>query len=145
MYLLMLLATFVSAIYGYNLSARVDYDRDIVRKKAMSMLYRFNYQAYVSNKLLFKVDMDKNVDGHDYSLGILPQDAMYAASGTELVYEQGADRQTFVLRGTGEDDSHSLHMLPEGRNLYDSDEMVSKIYCLPLNETTHKYFSGSLK
>lgn len=44
MYLMMLLATFLSAIYGYNLSARSDYDRDIAKKKAMAVIYKFNHQ-----------------------------------------------------------------------------------------------------
>ena len=44
MYLMMLLATFMSAIYGYNLSVRSDYDRDIAKKKAMAVIYKFNHQ-----------------------------------------------------------------------------------------------------
>lgn len=44
MYLLMLLATFMASIYGYNLSARPDYDRDIAKKKAASIIFKFGYQ-----------------------------------------------------------------------------------------------------
>ena len=44
MYLLILLMTYVSAIYEYNLSVRPDYDRDIARKKASAIFYKFDIQ-----------------------------------------------------------------------------------------------------
>lgn len=47
MYLLILLMTYVSAIYEYNLSVRPDYDRDVARKKANAIFYKFNNQHVV--------------------------------------------------------------------------------------------------
>lgn len=64
MYLLMLLATFLSSIYGYNLSARPDYDRDVARKKAQAIVYRFNFQhKAVIDSLWFIYGMRHDADG----------------------------------------------------------------------------------
>lgn len=133
MYLLMLLATYLSAIYGYNLSARPDYDRDIVRKKALAMMYRFNYEAYVARKLVSRINANRTLAGHDYPHGMQPMDRMYTKEGdaTVMVYEQGSDKHEFNLQG-----NNSLHFMPEGRELFDQDEMINVVYCLPLRPSS---------
>lgn len=140
MYLLMMLATFISAIYGFNLSVRPDYDRDIVRKKAASMLYRFTYQTYVSTKIISKIEVHHRLDGQNYDYGIQPGDEMYASGDAEITYKQGSDDHAFLLQGDDRGGHQSLHLLPEGRKLYGSDEMYSRIYCLPYNPATKKYY-----
>lgn len=141
MYLLMLLATFISAIYGFNLSVRPDYDRDIVRKKAASMLYRFTYQTYVSAKIISQIEVYRHLDGADYDYGIQPGDEMYASGEAEITYKQkNGHEHKFVLQGDDTSEHKSLHLLPEGRVLYSSDEMYSRIYCLPYNPATRKYY-----
>lgn len=133
MYLLMLLATYLSAIYGYNLSARPDYDRDIVRKKALSMMYRFNYEAYVARKLISRINAHRTLDGHEYPHGMQPMDRMYTKEDDTkvLVYEQGSDTHEFKLQG-----DNSLHFMPEGRALFEQNEMINVVYCLPLRPSS---------
>lgn len=140
MYLLMMLATFVSAIFGFNLSVRPDYDRDIVRKKAASMLYRFNYQTYVSSKIITKIEVYNQLDGEDYAYGIQPTDEMYSTGEAKMTYKQGTSTHEFLLRGNDTSEHKSLHLLPEGRELYGSSEMYSRIYCLPYNPATRKFY-----
>lgn len=58
---MMLLATFMSAIYGYNLSARSDYDRDVAKKRAMAVIYKFNHQhVAVVNAIKHGIDVTKS-------------------------------------------------------------------------------------
>ena len=140
MYLLMMLATFISAIYGFNLSARPDYDRDIVRKKAASMLYRFNYQTNITVKLISKIEVYNQVDGESYPYGIQPRDEIYATGEAELTYKQGGSEHAFLVQGSDTSEQRSLHFLPEGRVLYGQDEMYSRIYCLPYNPVRKTYY-----
>ena len=59
MYLLMLLATYMSAIYGYNLSIRPDYDRDVAHKKAAAVVYKFIYQHNAAKKIVLAVQREE--------------------------------------------------------------------------------------
>jgi hypothetical protein len=140
MYLLMMLATFVSAIYGFNLSVRPDYDRDIMRKKAVSMLYRFNYQVHIASRIITKIEVYNQLDGENYEFGIQPGDEIYASGDAELTYKQGNSEHAFLVQGSDTSEQRSLHLLPEGRVLYDSDEMYSRIYCLPYNAAAKKFY-----
>ena len=119
MYLLMLLATFLSSIYGYNLSARSDYDRDIPRKKAMAVLFRFSrHHAFVHN-LAAKV----NADPSEAPSYVLPEDIVYASDidNNKLTYKS-------VIAGNfTKDISNEIEL---GRKLYPKEEMTSKIICL---------------
>lgn len=131
----MLLATYMSAIYGYNLSARPDYDRDIVRKKAMAVLTRFIAHHSEVTRLVSKINKG---DYSDDILFILPGDLIYSDSSisgkgkdVNLVYDQ--DERTgvekiFYLRKTS--DSESADIMQMGKRLYGDDEMISKIVCL---------------
>ena len=109
MYLVVILATFMSAIYGYNLSARPDYDRDIPRKKAMAVISRFVFQHSFAADLLRRVK-NKDEPGHEEPLYILPGDVLHAdtadnaESNYTMVYDQthpsanDGDGRKFVLR-----------------------------------------------
>lgn len=129
MYLLMLLATFMSAIYGYNLSARPDYDRDIPRKKAMAILYRFNMQHNYATKLAYKIYRNEEeglVPSH-----MQPQDLLYAddsdSEDVTMVYNGlYDDEHSYTLGG----DNPDLPLMELGRRLYPSNEMVTKIICV---------------
>lgn len=123
MYLLMLLATFMSAIYGYNLSPRPDYDRDVVRKKAASVVFRFAFQHSSAKELAFYIFSGAEPYS-EYVSFIMPGDMLYAKEGEEAVMiykQQGGSGIEFDLEGK---------LLVRGRLLYPSDEMVSKIVCL---------------
>ena len=63
MYILILLMTYVSAIYEYNLSARPDYDRDIMRKKAMAVFNKFNHHHSFVKKAITSVTFADRADG----------------------------------------------------------------------------------
>lgn len=135
MYLLMLLATYMSAIYGYNLSARPDYDRDIVRKKAMAVLSRFIAHHTEVTKFVSKIS------NGNYSADIsflLPGDLVYndhteTGDGKEvnLVYNQertGTEKKVFLRKISGESESEDIMQM--GKRLYGGDEMITKIICL---------------
>lgn len=47
--------TYVSAIYEFNLSARPDYDRDIMRKKAMAVFNKFSHHHNFVKKAITSV------------------------------------------------------------------------------------------
>ena len=143
MYLLMMLATFVSAIFGFNLSVRPDYDRDIVRKKAASMLYRFSYQAYISARIISSIEVYNELDGESYEFGIQPGDEMFSANENMMTYRKARgenDEHEFLLQGDDTSEHKSLHYLPEGRTLYSASEMHSRIYCLPYNPARKRYY-----
>lgn len=137
MYLVVLLATFMSAIYGYNLSARSDYDRDIPKKKAAALMYRFIFQHGFARRLMRRIENNE----HASPLFILPGDIMYAdTSGEEmsdytLVYDQthpsandGAGVK-FLLRES-ETDADSKNYMQLGLKLINGEEMASKVLCL---------------
>ncbi|MBO5038416.1 MAG: hypothetical protein J6C85_03020 [Alphaproteobacteria bacterium] len=151
MYLLMLLATFVSAIYGYNLSARADYERDVPRKKAAGMVYKFVFHARAVSDLLGRIDNLYNAGGLGL-IGSQPNDLIYADFdtsdgeakdniGTSLAYKQGSTTRYFLLR---EKDNHNQdnplyypvsgievkNWLQTGHMLFDGSEMMTKVVCL---------------
>ena len=115
MYLLMLLATFISAIYGYNLSPRADYERDYVRKKAMAMVYKFMYQEDAVRSLMNKQILSE--------AGLLqPDKIIYAdTNNNKKLYYNGNNRSYSAADGFN---------LPLGRSFYANTEMVSRIICI---------------
>jgi len=135
MYLLMLLATYMSAIYGYNLSARPDYDRDIVRKKAMSVLLRFIEHHSEVTKVVSRVSIGDYSSDFSY---ILPGDLIYSdhtetgeGKGVNLVYDQaktGTEKKFYLRKISGI--SSSANVMQLGKRLYGGDEMITKIICL---------------
>ncbi len=150
MYLLMLLATFMASLYGYNLSARPDYDRDMARKKAAAVIYKF----IIHHNTLKKVGIDINLgvyeaEGIDW---VLPNDLFYtdfddsSAQDNEDIHTflaSGGDKKMIYLRA--HDKKGSLNpggrdYLNVGRQMYDGSEMASKILCLDkqMNEPDSK-------
>ena len=141
MYLLMLLATFMSAIYGYNLSARPDYDRDVVMKKAAAVIYRFTFQTTTSKRLLNRIaDGDFLMDkGIPY---VLPGDYFYANYKDPKVqtnttihtfYNHNGHSSLFWLRKKdfeNHTNSGGEDYLPIGRIFYDGSDMATKVMCL---------------
>lgn len=143
MYLLMLLATFISAIYGYNLSPRADYDRDVIRKKAMAMVYKFMFQEDAVHKVLVRVS-----DGDYQNMGLPawvgPEDQVFAdvkkMNDTTLYYrETNGTENPFYMRekgsgnqgaGAKNGEEDAKNYLGAGRHFYDGAEMVTKIICL---------------
>jgi len=145
MYLLMLLATFVSAIYGYNLSVRPDYDRDIAVKKAKGIVYRFNFQEDMVNSFLGRIAGGRYQDRALYC--VWPNDTAFADKHNEfneetsLVYARKGDystseNQVFHMRkknSKGEENGaefSSDDYLAAGRKFYDGSIMVSRVLCL---------------
>lgn len=138
MYLLMLLATFMSAIYGFNLSARPDYDRDVARKKAMAIITRFMYHQTFALELAGRIKA--KVNGHEIPSLMLPEDLIYGeVDDTDanqpyiMIYKQqhpqGAGEKKFYLREvSGESDSYNYMEL--GRKLIPGNEMATKLICL---------------
>ena len=140
MYLLMLLATFMSAIYGFNLSARPDYDRDVARKKAMGVISRFMYQHRFATGVISRIKAQ--TDGYvppDAPLMVLPEDLIYgdteegADKTYTMVYQQqhelGKDESKFLLREVSGDSLSGNYMLID-RKLIPGDEMATKLICL---------------
>lgn len=152
MYLLMLLATFISAIYGFNLSARADYDRDVARKKAMGIVYRFLFQDDTAAALLGRINR-KIYEGTEYDISwTLPGDIVYADyensrltaknRNTTLFYKQNANNTTpkiFYMRSEEEESggggggdyekNYADNYLLSGRRFYDGKMMVTKVIC----------------
>lgn len=139
MYLLMLLATFMSAIYGYNLSVRPDYDRDVAHKKALGVIYKFVFQHTAAKDIATRAATG-NFLATKALPWILPNDMMYADYSdtdnldTVLTYRQGNTEANINLRlknrrnqlnGQGAEDFLSL-----GRTLFESGEMATKVLCL---------------
>ena len=138
MYLLMLLATFMSAIYGYNLSARPEYDRDIVRKKALAVMNRFNEQYRYAEVLMARVSDSTHEDYEP--LFVLPGDVIMGGKDNTdpnnkylLIYKQNhelakEEYKFYQKKIAGEEGSADY--MPVGRKLYPGDEMATKIVCL---------------
>lgn len=153
MYLLMLLATFMASIYGYNLSARPDYDRDIAKKKAASIIFKFGYQFKAVRMVIVDIINGnfKAADGADIPW-ILPGDMFYArfdASGVDdnedihtFVNQQGSEHLVYLRAKNkqGQDNIGAKDYLMAGRRVYDGSEMGFKILCLdkPMNENGSK-------
>jgi hypothetical protein len=156
MYLLMLLATFMSAIYGYNLSARPDYDRDVPRKKAASIILKFKHQhlvaASVFETILSRGGSDgkgtcqtsdtSNTTGYCSADGghlqwALPDDMIYStdnAAKFEMEYKQGnITEKTLYVRRTSHaegDPEINADILQYGFTLNGTDEMISRLVCI---------------
>lgn len=145
MYLLMLLATYVSAIYGYNLSIRPDYDRDVAYKKAAAVVYKTVNQHNAAKSAVLNVQHGDYAYGEPQIPWIQPNDLVYAKSGSGvtgneknvvLEYKQGGDKLSIPVRAKGrlgEAFVDGKNILLPGRLLYDADMMVSKVLC-PTNE-----------
>ena len=118
----------MSAIYGYNLSARPDYDRDIPRKRAMAVLYRFSMQHNYARSLLAKIYNDN--DDFDVPVDVQPGDLLYADDdddvGVTMMYDGVYDDKKYILGG----DDADWALMELGRRLYPSDEMVTKAICV---------------
>lgn len=71
--------TYVSAIYEYNLSIRPDYDRDIARKKASAIFYKFDHQHAAALRTVNFVTGMKGADGN-YIDPTFPQPNMILAA-----------------------------------------------------------------
>lgn len=146
MYLLMLLATFVSAIYGYNMSARPDYDRDVARKKAAAVVYKFVFHHKAVQELV------QRVEGYLYSdcgvTWVMPGDLLYADASSDkaednedttlFLKQDGKDAVYFHLRERnkkGETQNSGFcgtpfdHLLV-GHFLFDGSEMATQLFCL---------------
>ncbi len=142
MYLLILLATYMSAIYGYNLSIRPDYDRDIVHKKAAAVSYKFTHQHSTVRSIVIKV-MNGAYDAKNLRW-IMPNDIISASPVSGSVGKNG---ENITLRYSPSDGHGAVdislrkrgrlgatisggeNVLMMGRFLYPSSEMVSKILC----------------
>ena len=148
MYLLMLLATFVSAIYGYNLSVRPDYDRDIAMKKAKGIVYRFNFQEMLVTSFMGRIASARYADTRNL-YGVWAGDTVFADTNntnneqTALTYAwkgnyDESENQVFYMRkknNKGEDNTGEFAFdaddyLAAGRKFYDGSIMVSKVVCL---------------
>lgn len=154
MYLLMLLATFMSAIYGYNLSARSDYDRDVARKKAMGVVYRFIYVEDAIKSLVASINTDiyGTASGGVLPSWLLPDDTLYADytnyDEDTLVLKQGGETSVFYMRRQNKlgqqnklsDNIDAKNELPIGLHFYDGSMMMSKVICL--NGTMWKTATG---
>jgi len=138
MYLLMLLATFLSAIYGYNLSARPDYDRDVARKKAAAVIFKFNRQHAMAEKMYRAVVAQSGMVDTTAVPYILPDDEIYADfdmitddfKDRHLFYSQpmqGMEPELVPLRVEAGGD---VNYLVAGRLMFDKSEMGSKLVCL---------------
>ncbi len=141
MYLVVLLATFMSAIYGYNLSARPDYDRDIPKKKASALMYRFVFQHNTARRILTRIKAATAPGYTNVVPFILPGDLMFSDSnagemtGYAMRYDQvhpsasDGSGVTFMLRET-DLDSDAKNYLQIGLKLIDGNEMASKVLCV---------------
>lgn len=138
MYLLMLLATFMSAIYGYNLSIRPDYDRDIPHKKAMAVLFKFVHQHEAAKKVA--LNAGDNAYHADGILWLLPGDLVYtddlaaAEDKQALVFKQGSgegsEHYVLVRKATNEaGDTEGENIMRMGRTLFPGSVMASQIVC----------------
>lgn len=126
MYLLMLLATFVSAIYGYNLSVRPDLDRDIPHKKAMAVSKKFLTQHNIAKNIAIRVssgfyngkkyivdgddgDDKKEEEGVNEAVpDIFPGDVIHSATDDEIGNEKNLEDITIVYRTGYHDDDDPL-------------------------------------
>lgn len=154
MYLLMLLATFMASIYGYNLSARPDYDRDIAYKKAMSMVFKFSMQEKAMRSIFGDIFEGNLVTGEGNSVPLAwPGDMLYADASsskardneyTHVFLHQDGDSQIIYLRrkdAKGSNNPNGKNYLRLGMKVYNGDEMVTKLLCMdkPVNESGADY------
>lgn len=149
MYLLMLLATFLSAIYGYNLSPRSDYDNDIAYKKAAGVMYKFLWQEDTIKKHLFRLYSKNAIGANDTMNGevnmyglrkndLSPGDLFYGDGGAEgklyIKHSDGTNEHIYMHFGKTNGNKNSANYLPPAQRFYTGKEMVSKYICLRPNE-----------
>ena len=141
MYLLMLLATFVSALYGYNLSARADYDRVIPKRKAEGLLYKFIVQEDIAKSFVFEVNTGNFVSVYGLNW-MLSGDKIFADFGNSSVT---SENEYLYYLPHGESTKLPFyvrkHQAPEairdsfsdrltaGRHFFNGDDMVSQVLC----------------
>ena len=144
MYLLMLLATYMAAMYQFNLSARPDYDRDVQKKRAIASVNKFIDHHKAAIAMAVRVSTSDN-SGRDVKVTyMLPEDLLYVDNegtgvddnkNTHLFYYQKItnSKELFLLRkfnNNMQPQSPAISYLRLGRKLYDGNEMVSKVICL---------------
>ena len=113
--------TYVAAIYEYNLSVRQDYDRDVMRKKATAVFYKFDIQhTRALNAIGFVTGLKKKSDGVTPVDSTFPQPNMIFANSydkcqgisacknnnyhsTTLFFKSGDDYVPIFLRPECED------------------------------------------
>ncbi len=160
MYLLMLLATFMASIYGYNLSARPDYDRDIAYKKAAAVIFKFSMQERAMRQIFVDILQGGFVTGDGTSVSfLLPGDMLYAdasssaASDNEYIHtflhQDGGDDLIIYLRQKdsqgNSNGSNAKDYIRMGTNVYNGDEMVTMFMCMdkPLNESGSSFCTSA--
>ena len=151
MYLLMLLATFMASIYGYNLSARPDYDRDIAYKKAMAVIFKFSMQERAMRQIFVDINQGGFVTGEGNSVPfLLPGDMLYADASSSkardneythtFLHQDGGDAQIIYLRKRDSQGNsngpNAEDYIRLGTEIYNGDDMVTMYMCMdkPLNE-----------
>ena len=72
--------TYVSAIYEYNLSVRPDYDRDVAKKKASAIFYKFDIQHAVAMRTVNFVTSMVKADGSRVDPTFPQPNTIFAAS-----------------------------------------------------------------
>ena len=145
MYLLMLLATYLAALYQFNLSARPDYDRDVQLKKAMATVSKFLDQHNAAWSISKRVAIGDHVGRSpvDSIVYMLPDDLLYVnndeISGDNqninlFYYQKFTDSKEVVYLRKSDNsltpNSYGVGELRYGKKLYNKDEMVSRVICL---------------
>lgn len=138
MYLLMLLATFISAIYGYNLSPRPDYERDLSYKKASAVMYKFMWQEDTIYKQVLRIMSYDDAIASSYGVGgqnhISPGDMFYGdeTDNRKLIIKSASlgTANFYLYYGKKNGQRDSANYLPPGMTLYNGKEMVTKYVCL---------------
>ena len=141
MYLLMLLATFVSALYGYNLSVRADYDRIIPKRKAEGMVFKFIFQEDIAKSMAIEVGSGNYASVNGLSW-MLSGDKLFADIGDGPVT---AENEMLYYLPRGETNSIPFYVkkiqapasqrestherLTAGHHFFDGDDMVSQVLC----------------
>lgn len=160
MYLLMLLATFMASIYGYNLSARPDYDRDIAYKKAVAVIFKFSMQERAMRQIFVDIFQGDFVTGEGNPVPFaLPGDMLYADASSSkardneythtFLHQDGGDEQIIYLRKRDNRGSsngpNAKDYIRLGTSIYNGDEMATIILCLnkPLNEEDSSFCVSS--
>ena len=146
MYLMMMLATYISMLFEFNLSARPEYDRDIPKKKAMATVERFlDHHRAVAN-IVLKVQGQETEHRDPRIFYILPNDVLYVNNdalgaafndNANIYYDQmnnTGSNELFLLRENNDNmesnGENAFGYLRLGKKMYDNREMASKIICL---------------
>lgn len=146
MYLMMMLATYISMLFEFNLSARPEFNRDIPKKRAMAAVEKFLDHHKAVSSVVLKVQ-SKESDHRDFRvLYILPNDLVYVNNdismannnkNINLYYDQHENTNSdelFLLRDLDNNmesnGDRSLGYLRLGKTLYNNKEMISKVVCI---------------